>query len=264
VTKGEASIALDIIIKTRRGKLFCINMQRTGEIGAVAIEMSKDKAHRVLGHAGPDATVATAKALGWKLTGVQYACASCQMAKAKQKSMPKESSHIKAQHPGERIFIDLSKISKPNELKAMGKQNWYMMVDEMSNLKFSSFHTTKNGIVDHTCRMLSKWRNENKVTKHIRCDNAGENKSIEKAINGSKWKMNINFEFTARATLQQNSLVETGFAHILNKARALLIEANVPYLQRYKIIQEAIITATKLERGWSSKSKVQNDAKTTK
>ena len=60
--------------------------------------------------------------------------------------------------------------------------------------------------------------------------------------------MNINFEFTTRATPQQNSLVETGFAHVLNKARALLIEANVPYLQRYKIIQEAFITATKLDR----------------
>ena len=59
--------------------------------------------------------------------------------------------------------------------------------------------------------------------------------------------MNIEFEYTARDTPQQNSPVETGFAHILNKARALLIDANVPYQMRYKIIQEAVITVIQLD-----------------
>ena len=57
----------------------------------------------------------------------------------------------------------------------------------------------------------------------------------------------MQFEYTARSTPQQNSMVETGFSYILNKARALLIEANIPYLTRYKIMHEAIITATKLD-----------------
>ena len=34
---------------------------------------------------------------------------------------------------------------------------------------------------------------------------------------------------------------------MLNKDRSLLIDSNVPYLLRYKIIQEAIITAKKLD-----------------
>ena len=59
--------------------------------------------------------------------------------------------------------------------------------------------------------------------------------------------MNITFEFTARATPQQNSPVKTRFAYILNKARTLMIDANIPYLECYKIIQEAIITVTKLD-----------------
>ena len=42
-------------------------------------------------------------------------------------------------------------------------------------------------------------------------------------------------------------MVETGFTYILNKARVLLIEANVPYLTRYKIMQVVIITAIKLD-----------------
>ena len=140
----------------RRGKLFCVNIQRTGEIACTSLEIRKDKAHRVLGHTGPDAIVATVKALGWKLTRVQHSCTSCQMAKAKQRSVPKESSHTKAEYPGERIYIDLSKIKKPDDLKYMGKQNWYMMVDELSNLKLSSFHSTKKEIVNYTCRVLNK------------------------------------------------------------------------------------------------------------
>ena len=64
VKKGQATINFDIIIKTRRGKLFCVNIQRAGELSCATIEISKDRAHRVLGHAGPNATVSTAKALG--------------------------------------------------------------------------------------------------------------------------------------------------------------------------------------------------------
>ena len=34
---------------------------------------------------------------------------------------------------------------------------------------------------------------------------------------------------------------------MLNKAQAMMIDANVPYLRRYKIVQEAVLTATKLD-----------------
>ena len=174
-------------MQTRRGRLYCVNIQRNGEINTLAVEISKDKAHKILGHAGHEATTATAKALGWNLTGANHAYSSCGMAKAKQKAVPKESSHEKAEHPGERTFVDLSKIKKPKELKSMGKQNWHVIVDEKSNLKFSSFHHTKGDIVNYACLMLNKWKNKDIVTKYCRCDNAGENKTLEKTANGPKW-----------------------------------------------------------------------------
>ena len=71
---------------------------------------------------------------------------------------------------------------------------------------------------------------------------------MKKKANGEKWKWNVQFEHTARATLQQNIMVETRFSHILNKARALLIDAHAPFLMRYEVIQEVIITSTKLDR----------------
>jgi len=245
--KKNNEINFDIIIRTKRGKLFCVNIQRASELGLTSIIMNKAKAHNILGHAGDDATMKTAKALGWKLVGPNKPCESCQMAKAKQKAVPKCSTHVPSNKPGERLFLDISIIKKPKELKYIGKPNWLMIVDEKSKLKFSKFCKTKKEIVEPSCVLINKFREMNIATKYIRCDNAGENQSLEKTINGANWRMNIQFEYTARATPQQNSLVETSFNYILNKGRALMIEANVPYLTRYKIVQEALLTATKLD-----------------
>ena len=82
--------------------------------------------------------------------------------------------------------MDLSKIKKLKELKSMGKQNWYMIVDEKSNLKFSSFHQIKSDIVNYTCLILNKWKNKIIVTKYCQCDNASENKTLEKTANRPK------------------------------------------------------------------------------
>ena len=71
------------------------------------------------------------------------------MAKVKQRAILKESAHVKATYPGKRIYIDLSKVKKPEGLKIIGKQNWFIMVDELSKLKASSFHTTKGDIVNY-------------------------------------------------------------------------------------------------------------------
>ena len=36
------------------------------------------------------------------------------------------------------------------------------------------------------CVLVSKLKDKNIVMKFVRCDNAGENKSLEKEMNGSK------------------------------------------------------------------------------
>ena len=75
--------------------------------------------------------------------------------------------------------------------------------------------------------------------KFIYCNNARENRTLEKIANKEKQKFNIQFKYKARATPQQNILVET---------RLLLISVNILYLQCYKIIQKAVIIVTKLDR----------------
>ena len=46
---------------------------------------------------------------------------------------------------------------------------------------------------------------------HLRMNNAGENTLLASKINNQKWKLDIEVEYKARDTPQQNSLVEVGF-----------------------------------------------------
>ena len=86
------------------------------------------------------------------------------------------------------------------------------------------------------CRLTNKQKAHGKNTKCIRYDNAEENLTLQKEASRGKRKYNIVFEFTVRATLRQNILVETRFVSILNKERALLINSNVLCLTRHNMI----------------------------
>ena len=116
-------------------------MQRNQETCMATLDMSKDKAHKILGHSNEEATIMPAKHFGWNLTGSLHECNRCYVAKAKQKAVPQVSLHEPADEPGVRFYLNLSKIKKPENLKTMKKINWLMIVDELSKLKF--IHSTK-------------------------------------------------------------------------------------------------------------------------
>ena len=63
ISKGDATITFDIVIRTHSGRLFCVNIQRTNEIIGINIDISKDKACKLLGHAGEQSTLQSARAL---------------------------------------------------------------------------------------------------------------------------------------------------------------------------------------------------------
>ena len=73
-----------------------------------------------------------------------------------------------------------------------------------------------------------KYRNEGIPVLRVRCDNAGENRSMEKEINGHKWKVGIEFEYTTRHTPQQNSFTEVAIAIMANRGRDMMNKSNVP------------------------------------
>ena len=81
-------------------------------------------------------------------------------------------------------------------------------------------------MVEPTCEQLHKWQQSNIGITHLRLDNAGENKLLQTQCASKDWKMNCEFEFTARDTPLQNSLTEVGFVTLANRRWAMMHRAN--------------------------------------
>ena len=92
-------------------------------------------------------------------------CAHWAASKAKKNNINKKSNHIIASKPEHILFGDTAIIKKPKIFDVkIPRPNWYMMVDELSQIKFSFFHEKKNLIVEPSFSMISKWKeNGNKV-----------------------------------------------------------------------------------------------------
>ena len=176
-------------------------------------------------------------------------CEPCALGKAMQKNVPKVSIREKSAHPGQLIYLDIANIKgRKNGPKPNARRHWRMMVDDRTGLSISKFYSTKNEMVQPTCVLWNKWRGQYGITvKRVRVDNAGENRSLEKAANGDSWKMNIDFGYTARYTPQQNSLVERRFATSTNRGKALMAAANLDEFHRYKVGYKAFETADQLD-----------------
>ena len=80
--------------------------------------------------------------------------------------------------------------------------------------------------------------------KIIRCDNAGENKVLER--DSDKNELGIIFEYTAAGTPQQNGVVERAFI-VMGRARAMMNHAGFTMAKRQQLWCEAAQTATLLD-----------------
>ncbi len=85
----------------------------------------------------------------------------------------------------------------------------------------SNFYESKNDMVEPMCQLLHDLKNKGIDISIIRCNNSGENTELNKVCNGKDWKLNLLFEYTARATPQQNSIAEVAFYTISSQARAI-------------------------------------------
>jgi hypothetical protein len=226
LTKGRNIIKFDIIVPTAKGMLFflCIRRQANGEVGAVTtnnrvIKVSLVKLHVLCVHGGEERDRAIAKHLNIQVTrGKLKPCSACAMAKAKIKALTKgNANQLQEQEKGRkpmskekivRSCIDLLAIKVPKELRAIVRSNprpnWRLIVsDERTGMPFSSFHSLKNGMVEPLCKLLNKWKNAGKGINRLSCNNAGENKLLERRLASSEWKMNkIIMEYTAAAISQ--------------------------------------------------------------
>jgi hypothetical protein len=81
-----------------------------------------------------------------------------------------------------------------------------------------------------------------KTVKYIRCDDAGENKALEKACLTTG--LGIQFEYTAPGTPQQNGRVKQKFTTLYGRVRSMLNHAGLSQALRHGIWAEAAATAT--------------------
>lgn len=82
--------------------------------------MTFTKAHEILGHAGPQLTISTARALGFKVKSNNVKCEHCGKAKSMQKNLKRIASNPSTEK-GVRLMID---ITSSKEVSLGGNKYW--------------------------------------------------------------------------------------------------------------------------------------------
>ena len=76
------------------------------------------------------------------------------------------------------MYLDISSMRKP---RMGGRQYWVMLVDEATKYKKSFFLKKKNEQVEPIIDWIKALKARHKIqVKIIKCDNAGENKVLER------------------------------------------------------------------------------------
>jgi hypothetical protein len=268
LTKDGVTISFDIPMRTPTGVVWLMHCPVRREVGAAETPSNQppkkpkpyNVAHAQLGHTGEDATRQTAKHLGWDITrGSTCRCIACAAMKIKRKTLLGKNEGVvrpKIQIAkedveaaiGTRFYIDQASVRKSPEGFAMSKPNMRMLVEGRTQYKMVAFLESKDDQVQITCKDLHSFKERGMPVRYVRCDNAGENKSLEKALHGSEWKMTgTEMEYTARNTPQQNSVAEVSIYVTVIRAKTMMFAANVPKKYRYKLFPYAVGTAVKTD-----------------
>ena len=241
-----STLSFDRRLRTRDGWVPCVRFAPLKEIACLAKDDKSpcdiNEYHAKLGHPNMVATRMTAKIRDVALKGDIKPCEDCMIAKARQKNVPKariERSEI----PGERIFID---ISSPTKKSVGGSKHWLLVLDDCTDMPFSFFISEK----DLLEVKLIPWIKELKikhgiVVKIIRCDNAGENNSLQATCKAEG--LGITFEYTAPGTPQQNGRVERKFQTLYGRVRAMIHGSGLEKSVGDSLWPEAANTATDLD-----------------
>jgi hypothetical protein len=271
MTNGSRELKFDIRVRTPKGSVWVMYAPpRTGwkECAATAVPVQTTSmgkplpyhvVHAKLGHMGEDATRKSAKYLGMTITnGSASPCIACSEIKVKKKSFATTACKIVGPYVkstddsqdsiGTRFYLDQATVRESKEGFKMKKPHMKMLVEGATQLKVPSFLSRKIDQVDETCQQLHALKIKGYPVKKIRCDNASENIKLEEALHGHLWKLtDIDMEYTARDSPQQNSIAELGIFHTVLKAKTMMRAANVPKKFRYILFPDAVKTSANLD-----------------
>lgn len=250
LTKGKQMIEFDRLFKCPTGQLIGVKIKTIDDTGAVAstnnndnLMLSYDVYHSRLMHANDEVLRRTGQRLGWKFNQKENktTCISCAMGKSKQKKIPK-TTHVKATRPGERLFVDISSMKNRS---LGGSKFWALVVDDHTDFLWGKFFSKKSDLSKNILPILKQLFVKGKEVKYIRCDNAGENRTLEKDCIDEG--LDITFEYTAPYSPQFNGRVERKFPTLYGKMRATFIHAGITHDEAQRYWCECANTLIKIE-----------------
>jgi transposase InsO family protein len=201
--------------------------------------------HCKLGHPHKQAVIETAKHYGIKLMTQteEPVCAECALSKIRVKNLGYNEEN-EATTKGERMAIDISSIKSKSY---GGAKFWLLVQDEFTEFIWSFFLSGKDETSETMIQFLKIFQKQHSLkVQNIRLDNSGENRAFKE--NAEKENLlNINWEFTAANTPQQNGKIERKFATLWGKVRAILNSAKLPWSLRYKLWAQCANLSTQLE-----------------
>ena len=242
VSKGYVSYEFDRKIPSGNGILWGIRIDQCTTEDDDVPQIHTNLYHRMLTHASENLVTMTAKHLGKHLVGTFRECAACALSKITQTKIPKYTEN-KATDIYERLCLDTSSIRYRN---AGGAKYWLLIVDEFSNYKISKFMNRKSHLAVTCLEIIRELETRTgKKVKYIRCDNAGENISLDRSLLREGY--DIRFEYTASGTPQQNGKVERAFPTLYGRIRACFNYQRINGALRESLWAECIRTCTYVE-----------------
>ena len=200
--------------------------------------------HNIMGHVNENYLRNTAQYYGITLTGDLRSCVPCNLAKIHDLPISKKNGVPRTGTPGERIFLDVSYFPNPS---IANNKYWLLIVDDATDMCWSFFLKAKSDLAQTVIHFLYTMRHRGTPVKYIRLDNSGENRSLQQQT--TKLFMNLQYEYTAPGTPQQNGRVERKFAILYEYMRSFLNTANVPQSLRQVLWAEAANHATDVING---------------
>ena len=191
----------------------------SGAYGKVPSTMDLNRAHDLFGHLGEPLLKKTLKIAGITPTGTLTSCEGCALTRAKQKALAK-TTLLKATQPGERMFID---VAGPYPSTKKGTKYIASAVDDFSRWGMLAGLTTKSQLATWFEEQLLKLKAQGYKMKYIRCDNAGENLAGLKKVCD---KHGLTMELTAPNTPQHNGVAERRLTLVMQRANAMMSNAN--------------------------------------
>jgi len=250
IQKGDFKLVFDQRIETKTGYVVGTKIIPNNEHTELATPTISDtnpvdvnEFHELLGHPSESKMRFIAKYYGVKLTGKFKVCTHCAEAKARQANIPKDvPEENKTEVPGERLHMDISSIKARS---FGGAKYWLLVLDEATGFIFSFFLHRKKDTAQIIVDLIRHLRTKGKLTKFIRCDNAGENLATEKLCR--QMGLGIDFEYSAPNSPQQNGRVERRFATLFGRVRSMLNAAHLNQEFRKGLWAECARTATYLD-----------------